>query len=276
MAAVVIPWIDKIAPISAPLIANDGATLPLQIQSFWWKILKIVKLLIGGIALIYMVLIWVYMIVATGGEEEIKKQKKQIVNVLMAFLFLNIPGVVYQIFGSNNGNDRVSVDGASSWKGTSNAVFFDQASVAPILDGILSFLRIFTFGAAVLTFTWAAFQLVTSGGDEEKRKWAKNKFVYGILALMFLWFSQVWGGVVASGDFSRITGVTSKIINLSLFFAGPVAIFFLIYGAYHIIMSGGDDEQMKKGKNIIIQTGMATIILIAAFTFLNDLVTFSL
>jgi hypothetical protein len=58
---------------------------------------------------------------------------------------------------------------------------------------------------------------------------------------------------------------------MALFFAGPTAILFLLYGGYLFISSAGDEEKAKKGKNIVINTAIATLILIASYTFLKDL-----
>jgi heme/copper-type cytochrome/quinol oxidase subunit 3 len=61
------------------------------------------------------------------------------------------------------------------------------------------------------------------------------------------------------------------VFRLALFFAAPIALFFIIYGAYYYITSAGDEERVKKGKNILINTLIATLILLASFTFLVDI-----
>lgn len=53
-----------------------------------------------------------------------------------------------------------------------------------------------------------------------------------------------------------------------------MAIFFLILGGYYYITSAGDEEKAKKGKGIVVNTFIATIILIASYTFLKDLADF--
>ena len=75
--------------------SGDGITM---LQDFGFKILSFLKLFVSGIALIYLVLIGVYMIVYSENEEKIKTQRKQIIYALMGFLFLNIPGAMYEVF----------------------------------------------------------------------------------------------------------------------------------------------------------------------------------
>lgn len=46
------------------------------------------------------------MVAFSENEERVKNQRKQIVYTLVGFLFLNIPGILYQVFftGSKSGN----------------------------------------------------------------------------------------------------------------------------------------------------------------------------
>lgn len=116
-----------------------------------------------------------------------------------------------------------------------------------MIGNLIAFLRVFAFGAAVTMFTWGMFSLITSGGDDEKRKRSKNRLIYGIIGLIFLGFVQLWGSVVAGGDFVKaIPAVGNVFLTLALYFAAPVAIFTLMWGAYTWITSAGDEDRMKK------------------------------
>jgi len=96
--------------------------------------------------------------------------------------------------------------------------------------------------------TWGFFRLILSAGDEEKAKTAKSRVIYSLLALVFLLFVEVWVRIFSSGGSlaGTVPGVASTIFRLGLFFAAPVAIFFIIYGAYYYITSAGDEERIKK------------------------------
>jgi hypothetical protein len=63
---------------------------------------------------------------------------------------------------------------------------------------------------------------------------------------------------------------------LALYFAAPVVIFFLVIGAYYYITSAGDEERTKKGKAIFVNTLIASLILLGAYSFLSDLADFTL
>lgn len=245
-------------------------------QEFGFRILSFLKLVVSGFALIYLVLIGVYMVVYSDTEDKIKTQRKQIVYTLLGFIFLNIPGMVWTLFRPDE--VKGSVDATVSWSNISGgSIFWSTYGFDGLIGDIIGFLRVFAYGAAIITFTWGAFRLIMSGGDDEKQKTAKNRLIYGILGLIFLGFVEGWSRVVAYGDFGKtIPNVANKLYSLALFFAAPVAIFMLIWGAYFYITSGGDEERAKKGKNIVVNTFIATIILLAAMSFLTDLVKFTL
>ncbi len=67
-------------------------------KEFALSFLGVVRVGISGLALIYLVMIGAYMVLASDNEENIKKQRKQITYVIIGFLFLNVPNFVYSIF----------------------------------------------------------------------------------------------------------------------------------------------------------------------------------
>ncbi len=239
------------------------------------RMLGVIRMVISGFALIYLVMIGVYIIIGSDSEETVKTQRKQITYALIGFLFLNIPGFVYTIFAPSNVGSIGTVDNWSNTTGSS--VFWNTAGFEGIIGNMIAFLRVFAFGVAVTMFTWGLFNLLVSGGDDEKRKQAKNRIIYGIIGLVFLGFVQLWGNLVAVGDFTRyIPSVGGTLFALVMYIAAPIAIFMLIYAAYLMITSAGDEERIKKWKSILINTGIALIILLAGLSFMTDIVTFQL
>lgn len=237
------------------------------------------KVLVSFLAVIYIVYSGTMMVMAMGDEKVITTQKRQLMYTLVAFLFVNIPGEIYALFARkqvSSVTQNLSGSYTNSVTSGSNIFinFFEWNST--VENGILSFFRVGIIGAAIFMFTLAAFELITSGGSEEKTKHAKGRILYGVLGLIFLAVIQGWIQVVYSGDIGRGQGIFSQLSNLALFFAGPTAIFFLLLGGYYYITSAGDDEKAKKGKSIVINTFIAVIILLASYAFLKDLANFKL
>lgn len=273
-----IPGGNIIAPVSAGTAA--GSTSLDKLNSAGFSVLHTAKVLVSGLAIIYLVYVGISMIMSSSDEGALAKSKKQLMYSLVAFLFVNIPGQIYSVFSGKNPYDVTSGITASSYttvqKGGSNIFVNFLNWGVTVEDGILGFIRVALVGVAVLMFILAGFNLIGSAGSEEKVQGAKDKFLYGVVALVFMAIIQAWVTVVYSGDIPKGQGIFAQMANMALFFAGPTAIFFLILGAYYYITSAGEEERAKKGKSIVVNTFIAVIILLASYAFLKDLAEFTL
>ncbi len=86
--------------INAPIVGGDSIA---SAKDFGFRILGIIKTIVSGFALVYLVMIGVYMILGSDNEETVKTQRKQIIYAMIGFIFLNIPGFVYTIFVHESG-----------------------------------------------------------------------------------------------------------------------------------------------------------------------------
>ena len=270
-AALTIPGGD-IIPSASIIVSADGSTVEEVGQSFWLKILWLMKIVVSGFALIFMVMIGANMVIMSESEERIKTQRRQIVYVLVGFLFLNIPGVVYEVISPASASENTI--GVGSWSSTGTLWY--TAWLQWLTWSLFGFFRVFAYGVAILMLSWGFFRLILSSGDEERVKAAKSRVINSVLALVFLLFAEAWIRAISGTSFvSSVSGIAGQAFRLAIFFAAPVAIFFIIYGAYYYITSAGDEDRIKKWKNILVNTFIASLILIAAFSFLSDLASFT-
>ncbi len=96
-AAINIPGTSEIQSVSANIgvSSNPVAT----VNSVGFEILRIVKLIIMGLLVIYVVYIGAQMIMSMGtNEEQLGAAKRQLWYVLIALVFINIPGVLFNAF----------------------------------------------------------------------------------------------------------------------------------------------------------------------------------
>ncbi len=267
-AAFTIPGVDNITPVSMVVAAAADP------KEFALSFLGVVRVGISGLALIYLVMIGAYMVLASDNEENIKKQRKQITYVIIGFLFLNVPNFVYSIFSWSDKSQSIS-PGGELWGISGGSLFWDTAWFEGVFGNLVAFLRVFVFGVAVVMFTWWLFNLLISWGDDEKKKMAKNRIIYWLIGLIFMGFVGLWWQMIAGGDFGTALGWiwgTSKVIFwLIMYFVAPISIFMIFWWSYYFITSAGDEERMKKWKSILINTGIAIIILLSAFSFMTDL-----
>ncbi|MDD5212980.1 MAG: hypothetical protein PHG82_00925 [Candidatus Gracilibacteria bacterium] len=269
--------VSKLQGVSMAASTSDNFTD--NVNNIGKNILRTFKLIISALMVVYLVYVGAEMIMAMGKDDEaLSKSKRQLRYALVAFLFINIPGTIYDSLhrqGAVN-LDVTNRNGLSSWTDVNNSanVFINPFNFGyTIDDSILGFIKVTIFIIAVFMFVFEGVKIMTARGRDDKLKEAKSKLLYTILALVFVGVIDVWKQVAFSGSIADGKNLFDNIANLSLFFAGPVAIVFLILAGYYYVTSGGNEEKVKKAKSIVVNTVIATLILLASYTFLLDLAT---
>lgn len=70
-------------------------------------------------------------------------------------------------------------------------------------------------------------------------------------------------------QFCSASGLATWLINLSLAFAGSVAIIFLIVGGYLYMASAGNEEGAQKAKKILLYSVLGLAVIIMAFAIVK-------
>ncbi|EKE27029.1 MAG: hypothetical protein ACD_4C00084G0002 [uncultured bacterium (gcode 4)] len=248
-----------------------------RLSNFWFNILHTLKIVVWWMALIYLVFLGFQMMMAMWADDKLSTTKRQLYYTLIAFIFINIPGSIYEVLSdkSKNMTDNptfTDVDGESKWNIFIN---FDLWNLV-VRDWIIGFVRVFIVALVIYLFTFAWISYMSAWAQDDKKKKAKWKFIQGFFWLIFLWIMQAWIVVVHSWDIPNAQWLFAQVINLWIFFTGPVAIFFLILWWFYYITSSGDEAKAKKWIAIIKYTFIWVIILLASYTFLKDLSCFTL
>ena len=79
-------------------LGDQGAVA--QVETLALAILHTVKVVLSGLAVILMVYLGINMVTSLGAEADYKKSKQQFLYMIVAFLFLNVPGEMYDMFGN--------------------------------------------------------------------------------------------------------------------------------------------------------------------------------
>ena len=275
--AVEIPWAKEIVDVSISSVGWAWEDPVYAINQIGFSILTTAKLMLQWILVIYIVYIGAMMIMSMGNnEEQLSNSKRQLWYTLVGLMFINIPGTIYEAFHRDvwaTVGWRVGQDSFTSANTNSN-LFADFFSFGYTMNTqIIWFLEVIIFIAAVFMIMLAGVNILTSRWREEKITEAKNKILYTVLALFFVGIIEAWKHLAFGGNIRDGINIIESISQLALFFAGPVALFFLTLAGYYYITSGGDEERVKKAKSIVINTVLATLILLATYTFLLDLAT---
>ncbi len=242
------------------------------------SILISIKTAISWLLLIYIVYAGIQMIMSLWtDEEQLTSAKNQIWYTVIAFAFINIPGAIFKAF---DGNKQIGISGTSngSYIGTpgsgENSIFINGWNLTQVLDGdIIGFMEIVIAGLAILIILIAGLKILTSRWNEEAVSEGKNRILWSWISLVWIGMIEIWKRIVFRADVSDGTTFFETLANLVLFFAGPTAMVFLTIAAYTYITANGDDDKIKRAKNIIINILFATVIVLASYTFLLDLIT---
>jgi len=273
-----IPWLDNIRETS--LETPVSSDISQSISYVWFSILDTAKRILMGLMVIFIVYIGIQMIISMWADEEkLSAAKRQLWYTLIALIFINIPWAIFDAFyrGTDSATVGWSVGGSTFEDASSSSsgnIFFNYGVFESVTTNIVFFLEVMIFAAAIFMITLTGIQLLISRWKEERITEAKNKILYSVLALIFVGIIEAWKAVAFGWNLNDGRNLFESLANLALFFAAPVAIFFLTLAGYYYITSNGDEERAKKAKNIIINTVLATLILLASYTFLLELSTF--
>jgi len=250
-----------------------------DIETTWFKILKVVKFIFEWVLVIYVVYAWILMIISMWSEEEnLSKWKNSLRYCLVALIFINIPWTIFNAFKQDNYwvvDWRIGYNSwfATPWDSSTNILINAFNFWETLNWDIIGFVEVWLSAITIFFIIISWIQIILSKWEQDKYDKAIKKITWSVIWLMFVWFIEIWKKVVFSWDIDDWRNLFETISNLALFFAGPLAISFLTLAAYYYITSNWDEEKTKKAKNIVINTVIATVILLASYTFLLDLAT---
>ncbi len=90
----------------------QGNTTADKASSAAFKVLSSAKVILNGLAVIFIVYLGIMMVIAYGDDGQLSKLKTQFIYILTAFLFINIPGQLYNIVTSGRNTGQRDVTGA--------------------------------------------------------------------------------------------------------------------------------------------------------------------
>lgn len=258
-------------------IANKTWNIQNQITNTTYNVFMTLKIIIWWLLVIYLVYAWTMMIMSMWDDENsLSESKRSIWYAIVGLLFINIPWTLYNSFSNKRTTDDVTSNFWDSLTIYQRNIFMNSDIFWSTLWNLITFLQIFIVAVAIFMIVYAWIQMIIASWEEDKIKSAKDKILWSIAWLLFIWIMEVWRNVVFKWDFKwQWQELFATLANLALFFAWPIAIFFLSLAWYYYITSWWDEEKVKKAKNIVLNTLIAVLILIWTYTLLIDLKTLS-
>ena len=253
-------------------IDNTEGIIP-SLSLYGLSILKSIKVIGEGILIIYLVYTGVQMIMSMGdNEEELSQAKRQIWYTLIALIFINIPGTIYQALRKD---DFGQIDGNTSGRFANeggNNLLVNTTNFEWLVSDVVWAMEVAVASLAILTIVYSGIKMMNSRYDEEKISDVKLRIYWSLIGLAFIGFIEAIKRLAITGDIEEWARTFNALSQFALFFVWPITIFFIVLAGYYYITANGDEERAKKWKNIIVNTVIAIVLLLATYTFFGDLV----
>ncbi len=240
------------------------------------EIAKSLKNLFYAIAGIFFLIITIRLIFASNTDEELWKFKKWVIWITVGLIVMQL-ALSFVTIGFDQG---VSAEIGE------NIIF---VIVQPMLLLLQTLASIFFMAVAIFSF----YRLITANGNEESAKSGKMSILYAIIGFMIVRFAgtivnafygQVncsdgssGGQIVATNEkicrneaeFSEWINLIMSIITWLNSFVALVVMLMIIYAWAQILLSGGDEEKIKKWKQALIYIAIGIVILAINYLILT-------
>jgi hypothetical protein len=225
-----------------------------------------------AIAVIFLIMGVIKLLFSSNDEESVKKWKSNIIWTSIGIFVMQISFSVWNTLILKSDADRIG--SALGWEFWIN-IF------SPIVN-LLQMLAAFGF---LFMAVWAFFIMVTAWGDEEKAKKSRNTILYAIVGFLLIkipyaivrafygrpgcenssWgIINIWTCDIKEVDLTKWIGIVWKLFTFFNTFLSIICVILIVYAGWLVLISGGDEEKLKKAKNTILYIVLGFIILVAS------------
>lgn len=259
------------------LAAPEGDTAVDKFGNLLGPLGRILRIIIGAVAVLLIVISGFIMVVRGESEDAINKEKDAIKYGVIGLMMISIAGPIAEVFDFRQGN---YLSDAESFVERAQ-LFGDTTQI------IITFIKYFLGSLAALFFVRSGAMLVMGGANEEIVSKEKKSLLVSAAGLLMVVMSDLVvkrvfyvaeysedaeATIVAldqSEFISQVVGVT----NLMVSFVGPIMMLGLIAGGILYVTAGGDEEKTGLAKKIIVNSIIGVVIIYGAFAIVSTLVS---
>lgn len=266
---------EKIVWVSYDSLVEEDKDFQWDLKNIWFWYLWIAKWVLQGVMLIYLVYAgFMFFYWSIWKEDKLETAKNQIYYSLAWLLFINVPWVLYSLFWDSwwkQADAWVNSEWFNAWIETSWNLLVSWNFQLFVENNLLWLLEIVVWIVATFSIILSAYNIINADWKDDIVTEEKDKIVYSVTALIFVWFMQFFKDAVFTGQQDKIQDLFSSVMNLAIFIWWPIALSFIILAWYYLITSNWDEERLEKAKNIVINSIIWVLILMASWTFLADI-----
>ncbi len=255
--------------IDAALIYAVGGGGEAQINQGVFAVAKAIRNIVGGIAVLWIVIAGVQLVFSQGDEAVITKQKTAILyGVIGLVAILLISSLIQFIYGTP-GEIRTSL-------------VEDEGFSREVL-GLVSFMKALIGTVAILFIVISGIRMLFAQGEEDQIKKQKQSLLWvgsGLILIainevivenFFIAPTQSQGDQLQLSNIESIVNTFGQVMQFLLGFVGIIMLAILVYGAGTMIMNYGNDEMVEKSKKIIRNSIIGIIVILSAYVIVVSL-----
>lgn len=267
-----------------PLPATDDLDVPApegdsafeKLENLLGPVARNLRIIVGGIALLFIVVSGFSMVVSGDNEENAKTQKKSLTYGLIGLLMISIAGPIAEVFDYREGNFISDPD-----KLVERVALFDDTTRI-----LITFVKYLLGGLASLMFIRAGAMMVIAGDSEEDVSKEKKSLALGAGGLLMVIvsdmvvrrvfyvaeFNEDADKTIVSIDQSEGVQQLVAVTNLMVSFVGPIMLLGIVAGGVLYMTAGGDEERTGLAKKIVMNSIIGVVIIYGAFALVSTVI----
>lgn len=267
-----------------PLPSNDDLDVPApegdsafeKLENLLGPAARNLRIIVGGIALLLIVISGFTMVISGENEETAKTQKKSLTYGLIGLLMISIAGPIAEVFDYREGNFISDPD-----KLVERIQLFDDTTRI-----IITFVKYLLGGLASLMFIRAGAVMVIAGDNEEEVGKQKKALALGAAGLLMVMvsdlaikrvfyvaeFNEDADQTIVALDQNEFIQQLVGVTNLMVTFVGPIMVLGMVAGGFLYVTAGGDEERTGLAKKIVLNSVIGVVIIYGAFALVSTVI----
>lgn len=242
-----------------------------QLNQVVQTVIRLIRNVIGGLAILWIVIAGARMTIAQGDETVITEQKRTILYVFLGLAIVLLLEQMINILYGPPGQFQMSL--------RENRAFDAE------IYGIVSFIRAIIGVIAVAILVRSGIKAMAAQGQDDEIAKQRQSVLWVIVGLVVIAINRViveniFIGPTAQDDqittegIGRIINIIGNVLRFGLGFVGLIALAIFVYGAGMMIINYGNEELVNKSKTLMKNAVIGILLIIAAFTIVSTLVSF--
>lgn len=236
------------------------------------RIVYLVNVILGSIALLWLFILGVRFVLSQGDEEKLQKYKAQFGWIILGLVIIAIAEyAAFDIWDpadpTNTGLDE----------DTPSQRFADKLNI------VKTYIQYIIGGIMLITMMMSGYDLIVGSENDETIEKEKKFFQSFFFGAFFILIAEVMVRLFAAQDTSgqyigtaaaAEQGITEivGIVNFVLSFVGGCAFVMMILASLYYVISFGDEDQMNRAKRIILSSVIGIIVAFSSYTLIRFMI----